>query len=87
MNIDFINAIQKIDLQVCTDIAASERVLSWFEQINQPPITDHKLWWECQTLLIEGFINIVEHAHRDLPPETSIDLEVTRFYQHIEIRM
>ncbi|MBO3461797.1 anti-sigma regulatory factor [Aetokthonos hydrillicola Thurmond2011] len=87
MNIDFINVTQKIQLQVSTDLGASEQVLSWFEQINRPPIADEKLWWQCQTLLIEGFINIVEHAHKGLPQDTPIDIEAIRFDQHIEIRM
>ncbi|AFZ03006.1 ATP-binding protein [Calothrix sp. PCC 6303] len=87
MNIDFININQRIYLQAPSDITASEEVLSWFEQINQPAILDKKVWWECQTLLIEGFINIVEHAHNSLPSETLIDLEVIRFNEHIEIRI
>lgn len=87
MNIDFINANKKIQLQVYTDINASQQVLLWFEQINQPPIADKKIWWQCQTLVIEGFINIVEHAHKDFPQETPIDLEAIRFCQHIEIRI
>lgn len=87
MNIDFININQRIYLQAPSDITASEEVLSWFEQINQPEIVDKKVWWQCQTLLIEGFINIVEHAHNSLPSETLIDLEVIRFNEHIEIRI
>jgi serine/threonine-protein kinase RsbW len=87
MNIDFININQRIHLQAYSDIAASEEVLSWFEQINQPAIVDKKVWWQCQTLLIEGFINIVEHAHNSLPSETLIDLEAIRFNEHIEIRI
>jgi serine/threonine-protein kinase RsbW len=87
MNIDFININQRIYLQAPSDITASEEVLSWFEQINQPTILEKKVWWQCQTLLIEGFINIVEHAHNSLPSETLIDLEAIRFNEHIEIRI
>lgn len=78
---------KKIQIQLGTDIGASEKILLWFEQINQPPIANQELWWQCQTLLIEGFINIVEHAHKGLTPETPIDLEASRFSQHIEIRI
>jgi serine/threonine-protein kinase RsbW len=77
----------KIYLQINTDINATNEILSWFEQINQPPLTNLQTWWELQTLLIEGFINIVEHAHRNLPKETPIELEVIRFKENIEIRM
>jgi serine/threonine-protein kinase RsbW len=77
----------KISLKVYTDLNLSSEVLTWFEQINQPPIPDKKFWWECQTLLIEGFANIVEHAHANLPIETPIDLEAVRLNKSIEIRI
>ncbi|RCJ36459.1 ATPase [Nostoc minutum NIES-26] len=78
---------KKIYLKVNTDLTASPQVLSWFEQMNQPPIPDQKIWWQCQTLLIEGFTNIVEHAHKNLPIETPIEMEAVRFNQYIEIRI
>ncbi len=84
---DYININQKIYIQVFTDITASTQILSWFEQINQPPVSNQTTWWQCQTLLIEGFTNIVEHAHKNLPIETPIELEVTRFNRCIEIRI
>lgn len=77
----------KIHLKVNTDLNATAEVLSWFEQINQPPLADKKIWWQCQTLLIEGFANIVEHAHKNLPVETPIELEATRLHEFIEIRI
>lgn len=77
----------KINLKINTDITVAEQVLSWFEQLNQPPLTDPKIWWQCQTLLYEGFTNIVEHAHKNLPPETPVMLEAIRCDQAIEIRI
>lgn len=77
----------KIHLKVDTDLNNSAQILSWFEQINRPPISDAKIWWQCQTLLIEGFANIVEHAHKNLPVETPIELEAVRSREHIEIRI
>ncbi|PPS41427.1 anti-sigma regulatory factor [Chroococcidiopsis sp. TS-821] len=76
---------KKIKLQVNTDLAATLQVISWFEQLNHPPVTDIKIWWQCQTLLQEGFTNIVEHAHRGLPQETPIILEAIRNSEAIEI--
>nr|WP_202895650.1 anti-sigma regulatory factor [Iningainema tapete] len=61
--------------------------MSWFEQINQPPLTNKKIWWHCQTLIIEGFTNIVEHAHKNLPIETPVEIEAVRLNDHIEIRI
>lgn len=77
----------KIYLKVNTDLRASPQVLSWFEQMNQPPITEQQIWWQCQTLLIEGFANIVEHAHKNLPIETPIEIEAVRLNEYIEIRI
>ncbi|BAZ14766.1 putative anti-sigma regulatory factor serine/threonine protein kinase [Calothrix sp. NIES-4071] len=79
--------VQTINLQVNTDLTASSEVLSWFEQINQPPIPEPEIWWKCQTLLIEGFTNIVEHAHKNLPPETLVEIEAIRSSQEIQIRI
>lgn len=77
----------KINIQVNTDITASDQVLLWFEQLNQPPLPDAKIWWQCQTLLYEGFTNTVEHAHKNLPFETPINIEGVRSKQYIEIRI
>lgn len=79
--------LKKINLKVKTDLGVCAEVLSWFEQLNQPPLPDKDIWYKCQTLLWEAFTNIVEHAHKDLPPETPIDIEATRFERHIEIRI
>ncbi|MEH1999562.1 MAG: anti-sigma regulatory factor [Nostoc sp.] len=77
----------KIYLKTNTDLTASPQVLSWFEQINQPAIPNQQIWWQCQTLLMEGFTNIVEHAHRNLPIETPIEIEALRLDEYIEIRI
>lgn len=79
--------INKIHIQTNTDITASEQVLSWFEQLNQSPSISDEIWWQCQTLLQEGFINIVEHAHKNLPDNTPIDIEAVRLNTSIEIRI
>jgi serine/threonine-protein kinase RsbW len=63
-----------------------EEVLSWFEQLNQPSIPK-KVWLQCQLALAEGFTNAVRHAHKGLPTDVSIDLEVTLLPQHLEMRI
>ncbi|QHG19510.1 MULTISPECIES: anti-sigma regulatory factor [unclassified Nostoc] len=77
----------KIYLKVNTDLTASSQVLFWFDQMNQPPILNKEVWWQCQTLLMEGFTNIVEHAHKNLPIETPIEIEAVRVNKYIEIRI
>ncbi len=78
--------LQSFQLQVNTDSNALGQVLSWFEQLK-PPSISQMTWIECQTALAEGFGNAVDHAHRELPPETPIDIEVAIFSQAIEIRV
>ncbi|MBW4575954.1 MAG: anti-sigma regulatory factor [Aphanothece sp. CMT-3BRIN-NPC111] len=77
----------KFHLQVDSRLAAAEQVRSWFEQLNQPVIPDKLVWLQCLTLLQEGFINIAEHSHKNLPPETPIDIEAVRLDDRIEIRI
>lgn len=77
----------KFYLKADTDITILSDILTWCEQINQPPIPNQQTWWQCQTLLIEGFTNIVEHAHKNLPKETPVEIEVLRSNEYIEIRI
>jgi serine/threonine-protein kinase RsbW len=37
--------------------------------------------------LDEGFTNAVRYAHKDLPPETPIDIELTLWEERLEIRI
>ncbi|MDX2100263.1 MAG: anti-sigma regulatory factor [Leptolyngbyaceae cyanobacterium bins.59] len=79
--------LQKIHLRVKSVPTASGEVLAWFERLNQSPVLDKTVWWQCQTALKEGFDNVVEYAHKNLPTETPIDLEAIRFQRRIEIRI
>lgn len=65
---------------------AIPQVLAWFHQFNQSEIPE-EVWLKCQLALIEGFTNAVRHAHRNLPKETAIELEVKVLHQCIEIRI
>ncbi len=78
--------LQSFQFQVNTDLSALSEVLSWFEQLRQSSIPE-MTWLECQTALAEGFANAVEHAHKGLPQETPITIEVTLFTQSVEIRI
>ena len=72
--------------QVPTDLKALEQLLSWFDQLNQPSIPT-EIWIQCQLALAEGFTNAVRHAHKGLPTNIPIDIEVTLFPQYLEIRI
>ncbi|MFB8788458.1 MAG: anti-sigma regulatory factor [Potamolinea sp.] len=78
--------IQKSIKQVPSDLKALEQVLLWFDQLNQPSIP-RKIWLQCQLALAEGFTNAVRHAHKELPPTTPIDIEVTLFPHCLEMRI
>lgn len=43
--------------------------------------------WICQTATVEAFTNVVEHAHRELPTETPIGMEIRLFARFVEIRV
>ncbi|MBD1884726.1 ATP-binding protein [Microcoleus vaginatus] len=78
--------VQKFTLQVNTDIQAVAQVLSWVEQLDPlpiPPIVLH----QCKLAVIEGFTNAVRHAHKNLPLETPIELEVMVLNEHLEVKI
>jgi serine/threonine-protein kinase RsbW len=79
---DFIKSSQ----QVPSDLKALDQVLSWFDQFNQPSIPK-KAWLQCQLALAEGFTNAVRHAHKELPNNIPIDIELTLFPASLELRI
>ncbi len=78
--------LTKKRLQVDSDLNALAHVLSWFDQFNQPPVPP-QVWLQCQLVLAEGFTNAVRHAHRDQPPSLEIEVEVTIFSTHLEMKI
>ncbi|MCL1464835.1 ATP-binding protein [Argonema galeatum] len=79
-------ASRKSHLQLHTDLKALPQMLSWFEQLHQPPITK-KVWLQCQLALAEAFTNAVRHAHKNQSSEVPIDIEVTILDDRIEMRV
>ena len=86
-NSDESQVIKKIYLKVKTDSTLAAQLLAWFEGLNEPPLDNQRVWWQCQTALKEGFDNAVEHAHKDLLPDTTIEIEAVRLGSTIEIRI
>ncbi|MEW6493442.1 MAG: anti-sigma regulatory factor [Cyanobacteriota bacterium] len=78
--------LKKIHLQVNTALNELDRVLQWFNQLEHLLIPQ-MVWCQCQLVLAEGFTNAVRHAHKNLPVETPIELEVTVFNKRLEIRV
>jgi serine/threonine-protein kinase RsbW len=77
---------QKFSLQLNTDIKAVAKVLSWLEQLDPLPIPEAVLH-QCKLAVVEGFTNAVRHAHKNLPIETPIELEITVFNERLEIKV
>jgi len=77
---------KKISIQRPTDIKSVTQVLSWLEQLDALPIPEAVLH-QCKLVVIEGFTNAVRHAHKNLPRETPIELEITVFNERIEIKI
>lgn len=79
--------IQTGHFRTKTDLKDLDRVLEWFEQFqsNNDCLIPENIWLQCQLALVEGFTNAVRHAHRQSPPETPIDIEVTLFIDWLEI--
>lgn len=86
VGIRHLKAVKQVFLQFPTDLKALDHVLSWFNQIYQPSIP-RKAWLQCELALAEGFTNAVRHAHKGLPVDTLIDVEVTLFPNCLEMRI
>jgi len=78
--------VQHISLQVNTELNALTRVLEWFEQLKDLSLPN-EVWWKFQLALAEGFTNAVRHAHKNLPVETPVQLEILVFNGRWELKV
>jgi serine/threonine-protein kinase RsbW len=78
--------VQKICLKVNTDLNTVAQVLQWYEQLEHLPIPQ-RILDQCKLALVEGFTNAVRHAHKAMPIETPIELEVTVFNGRLEMKI
>ncbi len=69
-----------------TDLKALKGVLSWFDTFHGLPIPQ-EIWLQCQLALIEGFTNVVRHAHAELPPDTPIEITVAVMDDRLDIKI
>lgn len=80
------SSFKNISLQVNTDLNALTRVLDWFEQLQDVSIPN-EVWLQFQLALAEGFTNAVRHAHKNLPVETPIHLQIRLFNGRWELKV
>lgn len=78
--------LEKIRLKVNTDLNRIDQVLQWYEQLEHLPIPE-RILDQCRLALIEGFTNAVRHAHKGMPTETPIELEVIVFNGRLEMKI
>lgn len=74
-------------LRVESRIEALEEVSEWLDKLLRPFVLGEELRLQYRLILDEGFINVVTHAHKDLPPTTPVDLEAKVFANYIDIRI
>lgn len=75
-----------ISFKVKSDLNYLKDVLSQFESLKQGWISE-KDWLQCQLALAEGFTNAVRHAHKNRPPETLIEINITVGEEEIKIQI
>ena len=81
-----LKVLQSITIEVPSDLQELDRVLLQFDQIERDliPLRD---WLQCRLALAEGFTNAVRHAHKNLPSDLSIKIEVFLQLKAMEIRI
>lgn len=75
-----------IKIEVKSDLQAIDFVLYQFNKIYDNRILQQD-WLQCQLALVEGFTNAVRHAHKDLPIETPIEIELILCLAKMTIRI
>lgn len=78
--------LYQAELTTETRTSAISEVLTWLNSISPRPISA-KVWLECQTALVEGFDNVIRHAHKNLPPETPILIQLSIYNEAIKIQI
>jgi serine/threonine-protein kinase RsbW len=81
-----LNVIQIISFEVPGDLQELDQLLLKFEQIYQNFIP-YQDWLQCRLALAEGFTNAVRHAHKNIPKEIPIEIEILLRQNSLEIRI
>ncbi len=77
---------QNYHLQVTSALHQLSQVLAWSDQLDHGWVAEAH-WLQCQIAIAEGFTNAVRHAHKCLPPETPITIEIEIDIEHIAVRI
>lgn len=81
-----LKVLRSIKIEAPSDLKALDQVLFQFNQVyqNSIPLRD---WLQCRLALAEGFTNAVRHAHKNLPPDIPIEIEVLLSETAMEIKI
>lgn len=77
---------ETFDLQVKTDLEQLSSVIEWFEKVTRQRLAE-TLLWQCEVAITEGFTNTVRHAHQNLSPATTINLQIIFFSDYLEMKI
>lgn len=86
-----LSIVQQDHLTVKSELKYLNQVQQWFEDFCLQNL--FQLGWPESQLyrlnlaLAEGFTNAVRHAHRALPPETTIDIDLCLWADRLEIKI
>jgi serine/threonine-protein kinase RsbW len=70
-----------------TDLKALKAILAWFDDFHDATTIPQDVWLQCKLALVEGFTNVVRHAHQGLPPETPIAIEIIVSTAYLDIKI
>lgn len=73
-------------LEIISNLEEIEEIIAWFEECHQSHIPE-KIWLQAETVLIEGFTNVVRHAHANQDTETLINLELEIGGDYLQIKI
>jgi serine/threonine-protein kinase RsbW len=86
-----LSTMQQDHLTVKSELKLLNQVQQWFEtfclqNLPQLGLSEIQLY-RLNLALAEGFTNAVRHAHHALPPETTIEIDVSLWIDRLEIRI
>lgn len=74
------------ELTTLSQADSVNEVLEWLQQVR-PAFVPTRFWLECQTAIIEGFDNVLQHAHQHLSSETAIALRLKVYREGLEMEI
>jgi serine/threonine-protein kinase RsbW len=77
---------KQVSFEVESDLVCLNQVLAEFTKFDESWIKK-KDWLQCQLALAEAFTNVVRHAHKNLPKDTLISINITLTKTQIKIKI